>query len=147
MKNVKILIMLLAMAMAIFLMAGCGANASGGASNGNASVQEQTQEQTEGALHEDEANHDGEAVHNTDAADTATAAAEQHNDGDIGIEAVKAIALAKVAGATEADIYGLESEYDDGRLEYEGSIYFGGYEYEFEIDAATGNILAWEIDD
>ena len=128
------------MALAIFLFAGCGANVSGGASNGNADAANQTQEQSEGALHED-------GTAGTDAAEAAAAAADQHNDGDIGIEAVKAIALAKVAGATEADIYGLESEYDDGRLEYEGSIYFGGYEYEFEIDAATGNILAWEIDD
>jgi len=140
MKKVKIFIMLLVMAMAIFLMAGCGANASDGATNGNADVQEQTQEQSEGALQEEETSE-------TEAADAATAAADQHTDGDIGIEAVKAIALAKVAGATEADIYELETEYDDGRLEYEGSIYFGGYEYEFEIDAATGNILAWEIDD
>lgn len=66
---------------------------------------------------------------------------------DIGEEQVKAIVLAKVPGATVNDIYEFEREYDDGILEYEGSIYHGGYEYEFEIDGSTGNILQWEIDD
>lgn len=66
---------------------------------------------------------------------------------DIGYERVKAIVLSKVAGASESDIYELEREYDDGRLEYEGNLYYNGYEYEFEIDGTTGNILQWEIDD
>lgn len=66
---------------------------------------------------------------------------------DIGEEQVKAIVLEKVPGATANDIYEFEREYDDGILEYEGSIYYGGYEYEFEIDGSTGNILQWEIDD
>ena len=66
---------------------------------------------------------------------------------DIGAEKVKQIVLAKVPGAVEASIYEFERDYDDGRLEYEGSIYHDGYEYEFEVDGATGNILKWEIDD
>jgi uncharacterized membrane protein YkoI len=32
-------------------------------------------------------------------------------------------------------------------LQYEGSFYYGGYEYEFEINGVTGDILQWEIDD
>lgn len=66
---------------------------------------------------------------------------------DIGYERVRAIVLSKIAGASESDIYELEREYDDGRLEYDGSLYYNGYEYEFEIDGTTGNILQWEIDD
>lgn len=66
---------------------------------------------------------------------------------DIGAEKVKQIVLAKVPGAVESSIYEFEKDYDDGRLEYEGSLYHDGYEYEFEIDGATGNILKWEIDD
>ena len=66
---------------------------------------------------------------------------------DIGYEGVKAIVLSKVAGASESDIYDLERDYDDGRLEYEGNLYYNGYEYEFEIDGITGNILQWEIDE
>ena len=55
--------------------------------------------------------------------------------------------LDRVPGATKNDISELECEYDDGRIEYEGELYYNGYEYEFEIDGATGNILKWEIDD
>lgn len=66
---------------------------------------------------------------------------------DIGPEKVKQIVLAKVPGAMEESIYEFEREIDDGRVEYEGSMYHDGYEYEFEVDGATGNILQWEIDD
>ena len=55
--------------------------------------------------------------------------------------------LERVPGATKSDISELEREYEDGRIEYEGELNYNGYEYEFEIDGATGNILKWEIDD
>lgn len=57
------------------------------------------------------------------------------------------IALSRVKGATRNDIISFKSEYDDGRLEYEGKIKKNGVIYEFEIDGVTGNILDWEIDD
>ena len=63
------------------------------------------------------------------------------------MDAVISIVLDRVPGATKNDIDELECEYDDGRIEYEGELYYNGYEYEFEIDGATGNILKWEIDD
>lgn len=66
---------------------------------------------------------------------------------DIGYDKVKSIVLERVQGATESDIYELERDYDDGMLQYEGSVYYGGYEYEFEINGVTGDILQWEIDD
>lgn len=69
------------------------------------------------------------------------------NTGDIGMDAVISIILDRVPGATKNDISELECEYDDGRIEYEGELYYNGYEYEFEVDGATGNILKWEIDD
>lgn len=69
------------------------------------------------------------------------------NTGDIGMDAVISIVLDRVPGATKNDINELECEYDDGRIEYEGELYYNGYEYEFEVDGATGNILKWEIDD
>ena len=63
------------------------------------------------------------------------------------MDAVISIVLDRVPGATKNDIDELECEYDDGRIEYEGELHYNGYEYEFEIDGATGNILKWEIDD
>jgi hypothetical protein len=66
---------------------------------------------------------------------------------DIGYDKVKLIILERVQGAMESDIYELEKDYDDGILQYEGSVYYGGYEYEFEINGVTGDILQWEIDD
>ena len=56
----------------------------------------------------------------------------------------KEIALAKVPGATTSDIYEFEVDRDDGRLEYEGTIYYSGMEYEFTIDGYSGAIREWE---
>ena len=61
-------------------------------------------------------------------------------------EEAKKIALAQVPGAKESDIRGFEIDYDDGRLEYEGSIYFEEMEYEFEIDGYSGAIRSWEAE-
>lgn len=61
-------------------------------------------------------------------------------------EEAKQIALAQVPGASESDIREFEIDYDDGRLEYEGSIYFGEMEYEFEIDGYSGAIRSWEVE-
>ena len=66
--------------------------------------------------------------------------------GDIGEDAILKIILDRVPGATEDNIVELERDYDDGYMQYEGSLVCDGVEYEFEIDAETGNILDWEID-
>ena len=58
----------------------------------------------------------------------------------------KEIALAKVPGATTANIYEFKLDRDDGRMVYEGEIWYNGWEYEFEIDASTGSIIGWDID-
>lgn len=52
-------------------------------------------------------------------------------------------ALAKVPGAADSDIR-IKLEKDDGRLIYEGKIVYNNTEYDFEIDANTGNFLKWE---
>ena len=64
--------------------------------------------------------------------------------GSISETDAKALALARVPGATDADIVKFEQDYDDGRLIYEGKIIFDNREYEFEIDAATGAVLDWD---
>ena len=66
--------------------------------------------------------------------------------GNITAEDAKALALAKVPGATVDDIYEFEADYDDGRLEYEGKILYSGMEYEFEIDGYSGSIRSWETE-
>lgn len=54
----------------------------------------------------------------------------------------RAAALERVSGATDSDIR-MELDYDDGQYIYEGDIIYNGKEYEFEIDANTGNFLKW----
>ena len=57
-------------------------------------------------------------------------------------EEASAAALAKVQGASEKDLR-IKLDDDDGKMIYEGDIYYNGTEYEFEIDAATGDFLEW----
>ena len=58
----------------------------------------------------------------------------------------RAAALARVEGAADSDIRKMELEKDDGRLVYEGKIIYNNTEYEFKIDATTGDFLKWEQD-
>ena len=61
----------------------------------------------------------------------------------ISIEDAQNIALDRVPGATGKNI-SIELDRDDGWYIYEGDIHYDGMEYEFEIDAESGNILKWE---
>lgn len=63
--------------------------------------------------------------------------------GLISEEEAAAIALKKVPGATEGQLR-MKLEKDDGRWVYEGEIIHEGIEYEFELDAESGNILEWD---
>lgn len=60
-------------------------------------------------------------------------------------EAVR-IALSRVRGATEEDVRKLRLENEDGRKVYQCEIFYGGREYEFEIDAGSGEVLKLEVD-
>lgn len=64
----------------------------------------------------------------------------------ISADRAKQIALAKVPGASTANIYEFKLDYDDGRLEYEGKIIYNTMEYEFSVDATTGNIIGWDVE-
>ncbi len=59
-------------------------------------------------------------------------------------ERAKQLALAQVPGASESNFRKFKQDYDDGRLEYEGEIYYNGMEYEFEIDAYSGAFRNWD---
>lgn len=58
----------------------------------------------------------------------------------------KELALSQVPGATLDDIREFETDYDDGRMEYEGKIIYDGMEYEFGIDGYSGAIRSWEAE-
>lgn len=153
--TIRMMAVILSMVMVLCAFSSCGSSADG--AQGNAA-----QQNVESAAGEPPAENpeNGGSPGDTDDTGNSQNAASLQNEGlqdtgsatggtsgDIGVEQVKAIVLGRVPGATASDIYELEWEYDDGRLEYEGSLYYNGYEYEFEIDGATGNILKWEIDD
>ena len=65
----------------------------------------------------------------------------------IGIDTAKNIALGH-AKLAETDIRGLEVELDreDGIIIYEVEFKYKGLEYEYEINATTGEIMDWEIE-
>lgn len=65
--------------------------------------------------------------------------------GSISMEQAKQAVLERVPGASEANLE-IELEHDDGQLIYEGEIHYNRTEYEFEIDANTGNFLKWSED-
>lgn len=65
---------------------------------------------------------------------------------DIGLEKAKAIALAQVSGAASENIVKAYKDYDDGRVEYDIEIRYGGYEYDFEIDGSSGKIVSKDVD-
>ncbi len=64
----------------------------------------------------------------------------------IGIDEARSIALAQVPGATANNVRKLKLDSDDGRRVYECEIVYGNCEYEFEIDAVTGQILSSDRD-
>lgn len=68
-------------------------------------------------------------------------------NGYIGAETARQTALDH-AGVTEDQLDYLEADYDyeDGRMVYEVEFAVGGVEYEYDIDAATGDILKYERD-
>ena len=63
----------------------------------------------------------------------------------IGTEKAKEAALAH-AGLQEADVtfVKVKLDYDDGRAEYEVEFYQGNTEYDYDIDATTGQVLSFD---
>lgn len=79
---------------------------------------------------------DGETKQDEHIRDSQTAA-------EITIEEASKLALERVPGASEQDLK-IELDYDDGIYTYEGDIIYNAKEYEFEIDANTGDFLEWK---
>lgn len=68
------------------------------------------------------------------------------NSATVSEATAKQTALARVSGATAANIYKFKLDFDDGRWEYEGEIHYGTMEYDFTIDANTGALLEWDME-
>lgn len=68
------------------------------------------------------------------------------NSATVSEATAKQTALARVSGATAANIYKFKLDFDDGRWEYEGEIRYGTTEYDFTIDANTGAIIEWDME-
>ena len=78
------------------------------------------------------------------------AASDPNSGSYIGVDKAKSIALSD-AGVNAADAVFLKArlDRDDGRMEYEVEFYSGSKEYDYDIDALTGEIRSrdWELDD
>ena len=141
--------------MALFCLAGCGGqdtadDAGAGTAAGTQSTQSTQETQATQSTQPAQAQPSSGAAQNGNGGNSQHNGNGQHHAGgttDIGMDQAIAIAVERVPGATASNVTEIERDYDDGWLKYEGSIWYGGYEYEFEIDAATGNLLKWEIDD
>ena len=63
----------------------------------------------------------------------------------LSVEEARNRVLAKVPGASAEDVR-ISLDRDDGRQTYEGELYYNQMEYEFEMDAATGNFIEWSAE-
>ena len=65
--------------------------------------------------------------------------------GGIGESKAKAIVRDR-AGSDSGTFREFKLDYDDGRRVYDVEFYSGSKEYDYEIDAASGDILSWDYD-
>ena len=79
----------------------------------------------------------------SDSHDSSNHGAVPQADVQISSEQASKLALDRVPGATEQELK-IELDYDDGYYKYEGDIIYDQKEYEFEIDANTGDFLEWK---
>lgn len=78
-------------------------------------------------------------------ADSGTSQSQQNSqtaEPAVSIDEATRIALDRVEGAAESDIR-IELDRDDGRMMYEGDIIYNQIEYDFKIDANTGEVIEW----
>ncbi len=65
----------------------------------------------------------------------------------IGEEKAGEIVTGRITGSRKEDIIQLKLDDDNGRVVYEGKMVYQNTEYSFKIDALTGDILSWEVDE
>lgn len=123
-----------------------GSTAACAAKDGNAAPQEsartdETQQETV------QSNETMQTAAQPNAAQQNTNQPALSDDGQIGLEDAKSAALAD-AGVTDVDVvYTKEkSDYEDGIMVYDIEFYVGNVEYEYEINAATGEVYSKSVD-
>lgn len=143
MVNTKILAYASALALAVCLaLVGCGGSQPASSSTAETPEASSSSAAAESTASSSEASKPAPAANaNADA---------QASDAYIGEDAAKEAALAD-AGFAEGDVTELEVELDqdDPTVHYDVDFKAGGNEYDYEIDAATGDILKSnsEVDD
>ena len=67
----------------------------------------------------------------------------QETTGTLTIEQARQKVAERIPGVNLDSIY-MKEDRDDGRLRYEGEVYYNQTKYDFELDAATGTFTDWE---
>ena len=65
----------------------------------------------------------------------------------IGIEKAKEIAVARITGAKKINVTNIQLDNEKERMIYEGRIVYKNTEYKFDIDAITGEVINWEVNE
>ncbi|MGI6008005.1 MAG: PepSY domain-containing protein [Ruminococcus sp.] len=123
------------------LATGCGGNSNGTSAQNNSSASQTTPAVTEAVT--------PTITEEATPSATETPSANQNTSSasDIGEEKARSIALDH-AGLTEADVtfINVQLDRDDGRTVYDVDFYSGNTEYDYEIDASTGDIVSFDSD-
>ena len=65
----------------------------------------------------------------------------------IGMEKAKEIAVARITGAKKINVTNIQLDNEKERMIYEGRIVYKNTEYKFDIDAITGEVINWEVNE
>lgn len=138
----KIMFLFTASMLSLGILTGCSGNSNSTQTNNNNAASQTTNQAASSDASDDATNSSVNTVIGTDktSSDDGGTTAANSSDEYLSEEEASAIALAQVDGATEEELR-IKKDTDDGKNIYEISIVHDNVEYDFEIDAATGNIL------
>ena len=60
---------------------------------------------------------------------------------------VKEIIIKRITGSKKENIIRLKLDDDDGKIIYEGRMVYQNTEYNFKLDALTGEVISWEVNE